>query len=114
MKKISIITVVKNGMPYIKEALNSFNLQDYENKELIIICTKSEDGTEEFLNNNLNKNIKLFNYNESGIYKAINEGLKKVTGEIIGILHSDDIFYSNKILSRISEKFENEKFDLCY
>ena len=39
-KKISIITVVKNGMPYIKSAIKSFELQDYQNKELIIIYSK--------------------------------------------------------------------------
>ena len=44
-KKISIITVVKNGMPYIKSAIKSFELQDYRDKELIIIYSKSDDGT---------------------------------------------------------------------
>ena len=46
--KITIVTVVKNGMPYIEDSINSFNIQKYKNKELIIICSKSFDGTENF------------------------------------------------------------------
>ena len=48
-KKISIITVVKNGMPFLKSAVKSFNLQKYDNKELIIVYSPSKDGTEEYL-----------------------------------------------------------------
>ena len=47
--KISIITVVKNGVPYLSDCLKSFQLQDYPNKEHIIIYSNSNDGTEEFL-----------------------------------------------------------------
>ena len=46
--KISIITVVKNGMPYLIDCLKSFQLQNYSNKEHIIIYSDSTDGTEEF------------------------------------------------------------------
>ena len=56
-KKISIITVVKNGMPFLKSAIMSFNLQSYKNKELIIVYASSNDGTEEYL-----QNFKLFKY----------------------------------------------------
>ena len=48
--KISIITVVKNGMPYLSEAISSFDSQTYINKEHIIVYSKSEDQTENFLN----------------------------------------------------------------
>ena len=48
MNKISVITVVKNGMPYLKDAINSFIYQNFENKELIIVCADSNDGTYEF------------------------------------------------------------------
>ena len=56
-KKISIITVVKNGMPYLKDSIKSFNLQNYQNKELIIVYSHSNDKTEEFLNKLDQKNI---------------------------------------------------------
>ena len=47
--KISIITVVKNGMPFLKNAINSFELQDYQNKEPIVVYSSSNDGTLELL-----------------------------------------------------------------
>ena len=50
MKKISIITVVKNGMPLLKEAIKSFDNQEYENKEHIIVYSSSSDDTEKYLN----------------------------------------------------------------
>ena len=75
-KKISIITVVKNGMPYIKSAIKSFELQDYQNKELIIIYSKSDDGTEEFLNK-FYPNISHFDQNSLNKFGSINLGLNK-------------------------------------
>ena len=53
--KISIITVVKNGMPFLKESINSFNSQKYKNKELIIVYSDSNDGTIEYIKKNKKK-----------------------------------------------------------
>ena len=80
-KKISIITVVKNGMPYIKSAIKSFELQDYQDKELIIIYSKSNDGTEEFLN----KFYPNISYCDQIINKfgSINLGLEKASGKLL-------------------------------
>ena len=47
--KISIITVVKNGMPFLKESMKSFNSQNYKNKELIIVYSDSTDATVEYI-----------------------------------------------------------------
>ena len=89
--KISVITVVKNGMPYIEDSINSFYYQKYKVKELIVICTKSLDGTENFLKKNKKKIDKLIFDNKSlNKYQAINLGIKKASGDLIGILHSDD------------------------
>ncbi len=106
-KKISIITVVKNGMPYIKSAIKSFELQDYQNKELIIIYSKSDDGTEEFLNK-FYPNISHFDQNSLNKFGSINLGLNKASGDIIGLLHADDFFYNEITLKNISENFDDE------
>ena len=47
--KISIVTLVKNGMPFIEDSINSFNLQKYSNKELIVVYSNSEDNTYKLL-----------------------------------------------------------------
>ena len=77
--KISIITIVKNGMPYLKDSINSFESQSHENKEHIIIVSPSTDETEKFLKSNNLKNAKIFFNNEiKGRYEAINYGIKKL------------------------------------
>ena len=114
--KITIITVVKNGMPYIEDSINSFHSQKYKNKELIVVYSKSIDGTEEFLNNNKNKIDKLIFDNKSqNKYGSINLGIKNATGNIIGVLHSDDFFVNEDILEKIAHTHEKDKsIDLTY
>ena len=114
--KITIITVVKNGMPYIEDSINSFNAQEYNHKELIVICSKSTDGTIEFLKNNKNKIDKLvFDQKSKNKYEAINLGIKKSTGNIIGVLHADDFFASKNVLKKIANIHDKDKsIDLTY
>jgi glycosyltransferase len=118
MNKISIITVVRNGMPFIKDSINSFLLQKYPNKELITILAKSDDGTDDYIKKNFGnyKEIKIFNEKKSikNKFGALNQGLKLSSGEIIGILHSDDIYYSEHILDEVSKVFLNSKVNFLY
>ena len=94
---ITIITVVLNNKKKIDKALKSVISQSYKNIELVVIDGGSTDGTK----NIIKKYKKKINYwiseKDDGIYDAINKGIKKSTGDIIGILHSDDYFYKNAI-----------------
>jgi glycosyltransferase len=110
--KISIITVVKNGMPFLKDAIKSFELQKYKNKELIIVYEKSVDGTENYIKNISKKNYTIIRDNSKNRYKAINIGIKKSTGHVIGILHADDIFFSGETLSNVCKNIK--KYDIIY
>jgi glycosyltransferase len=113
MHKISIITVVKNGMPYLEDCLKSFQLQNYPNKEQIVICSKSEDFTIDYLKNYKKKNVKIFFDNKAtNKFEALNLGTKYCSGDIIGILHADDIFYSENTLNFVSKNFP--KNDIVY
>jgi glycosyltransferase len=118
MNKISIITVVKNGIPFIKDSINSFLLQKHPNKELIIILAKSDDGTGDYIKRNFGnyKEIKVFNEKKDvkNKFGALNQGLKLCSGEIIGILHSDDIYYSEHILNEVYKVFLNSKVNFLY
>ena len=112
--RISIIMCVKNSMPYIMASIKSFEKQDYENKELIIVKSKSTDTTDQYLNNLKKKNIKIYNF-EGSIYKALNYGIKRAKGNIVGILHSDDVYFNSKVLTNVSKIFkENKKIELVY
>lgn len=113
-KKISIITVVKNGMPFLKTNIKSFNSQIYENKELIIVYASSKDGTEEYLQNLKHPNIIIKDDFESKTkFGSINLGIRLAKGEIIGLLHADDIFYNEYVLDKISTSFV-EEIDFLY
>ena len=78
--------------------------QDYKNKELIIVYSKSDDGSFEYLNNKKTKNIKIYFLNKN-LYSCLNYGIKKSKGEVIGILHSDDILYDKNVLSDVAKSF---------
>jgi glycosyltransferase involved in cell wall biosynthesis len=110
--KVSIITAVKNGMPFLKDAIKSFELQNYKNKELVIVYSKSNDGTERYIKSLFKKNYKIIKDNSNNRYNAINKGIKKSNGNIIGLLHSDDIFFNNQTLSSICHHIK--KYDIVY
>jgi len=112
--KISVITVVKNGYPYIKESVDSFISQNYQNKELIIVYSKSSDQTENYLKSFKNKFKLIHDYNSKNMYGSINVGLKNVTGQIICLLHSDDVFDGTNILSSISKEYMKNNFKMLY
>lgn len=105
--------LVKNSMPYIMASLQSFLEQDYKNKELIIVYSKSDDGSFEYLNNKKTKNIKIYFLNKN-LYSCLNYGIKKSKGEVIGILHSDDILYDKNVLSHVAKSFIKKKADIVY
>ena len=105
--KISIIMVCKNSERTINESLNSFRLQNYKNKELIIVDGGSTDHTIEII-----KKLNFHNYFQSienlGLYASINYAIRKCHGDIVGILHSDDVYYDNFVLDKINYKFEEQ------
>ena len=78
--KFSIITVVKNGMPYLQDCLTSTLEQKYSNKEIIIIASESNDSTEHYLKENKKKINKLIINSKLNLYEAINKGIKISTG----------------------------------
>ena len=93
LPKISIITVVKNGEKHISENLKSVSSQTYQNFEHIIINGDSIDNTKKILLQNKSDHLRIVSEPDNGLYDAMNKGIKHATGEIIGILNSDDYFY---------------------
>jgi glycosyltransferase len=112
MRKISIITSVYNRKDTILDTLRSVQSQDYINIEHIIVDANSNDGTSELILKNKKNNVIYLNEPDKGIYDGINKGIKLATGDIVGLLHSDDIFFSENIISTIQPYFD--KFDLVY
>ena len=99
--KITILTVCYNNQETILATLNSVLNQNYKNIEHIIIDGKSTDKTKIFLKKYPHKNKKIFYIKKRGVYNALNYGIKKATGDILHILHADDIYNSPDVISNI-------------
>ncbi|KIQ20943.1 glycosyl transferase [Flavobacterium sp. MEB061] len=103
--KVSIITVCYNRKATIKQSINSVLDQDYPNIEYIIIDGNSSDGTQSIIESYSDKIAHYISEPDKGMYDAINKGLKLATGDIIGLMHSDDVFYDNSVVSKIVNTF---------
>ena len=114
--KISIITTVYNRVNSIEKALESVHAQSYKNIEHIIIDGASKDGTVEVIDNfkKSNKNIIFLSEKDNGIYDAINKGISIATGDVIGVMHSDDTYFNNNVLQEVSDSFKENNIDAVY
>ena len=110
--EITIITVVKNNLAGIKRTLVSLRSQLFTDYEHIIVDSNSTDGTSEFIKKNLNSRTVYICEKDDGIYDAINKAIKQSKGNIIGLLHSGDLFFSENILGNICNKING--FDYIF
>lgn len=104
--KVSIITICYNRVKTIEKAIQSVLSQDYEDIEYIIIDGKSKDGTQIIIEKYREQITNYISESDDGMYEAINKGLAIATGDIIGLIHSDDEFYDNNVISKIVQAFK--------
>lgn len=112
--KISIITATYNSASTIVETLDSLNEQTYDNIEHIIIDGGSTDNTLELVKAYGKRVSIVISEKDEGIYDALNKGISVATGDIIGILHSDDMFAYIDAVSDIAKVFFDNTVDACY
>ncbi|MGA1846340.1 glycosyltransferase family 2 protein [Deferribacter abyssi] len=112
--KVSIITVVYNNKDTIKDAIESVLSQTYKNIEYIIIDGASTDGTVDIIRNYGDKIDKFISEKDNGIYDAMNKGIKLASGDIVGILNSDDFYVDNRVIEKVVDVFENNNCDSLY
>lgn len=98
--KVSIITVTFNSENSIEQTLRSVLEQDYPNIEHIIVDGASSDDTMSIVDRFPHVSIKLSEA-DNGMYDALNKGLDLAPGDVIGILHSDDVFHNNSVISDV-------------
>lgn len=109
--KISIVTINRNNAEGLKRTLDSIAgqlqaLGSNHSIEHIIVDGDSNDGFERYLNPALGSTV--VSAAPKGVYNAINIGLRKVTGDIVGLLHSGDVFSAPDILAKIAARFEQK------
>lgn len=112
--KVSIITVTFNSEKHLADCINSVARQNYKNIEHIIIDGKSTDGTLKIIRQHSKHISYWISETDRGMYDAINKGLKMATGDIVGILNSDDMFASADAVRSIVDCFENTGTDSVY
>jgi glycosyltransferase involved in cell wall biosynthesis len=114
MTKISIITAVYNSRDTVTEALDSVLAQTHPDVEMIIVDGGSTDGTVELLERYRSRAAGFVSERDKGIYDALNKGIRMSSGDVVGFLHSDDLFASDDALARIAAAFEDSTVDAVY
>ncbi len=112
--KITIITVTKNSEKFIERNILSVINQSYKNYEHIIIDGNSSDKTMEIINKYKDKISKIVSEDDSGLYEAMNKGILNTTGEIIGILNSDDYYYVDALKVVRDNFVTNKEIDFLF
>ncbi len=112
--KISVITVVFNNRESIAAALDSVLAQANVDYELVVIDGGSTDGTLEVLNRYTERIAVLVSEPDRGIYDALNKGIQRASGDVVGFLHSDDLFADTGVLSRLANIFADRSMDAVY
>ncbi len=112
--KISIITATYNSAATIGDTIKSILSQSYENIEVVIQDGGSSDNTLDIVRSFDDERIKIFQEKDKGIYDAMNKGIENTSGDIIGILNSDDFYADHKVLEKVANVFNNETIDSAY
>lgn len=112
--KVSIITATYNSEKYLTDCLLSVKKQSHHDIEHIVVDGKSSDGTLKIINRNRDHIAHVISETDRGMYDAINKGLSLATGDIVGILNSDDMLASEDVIANIVACFENSDTDSVY
>ncbi|PSU22931.1 glycosyltransferase family 2 protein [Photobacterium kishitanii] len=112
--KVSIITATYNSSRTIIDTLKSLEEQTYSNIEYIIIDGASKDNTLDVIKNNCSRVSTIISEPDNGIYDALNKGINLATGDIVGFLHSDDLFAYPEAIEDIVKSMSKNNTDAIY
>ncbi len=117
--KVSIITVSFNSARTVERTIKSVLKQTYDNIEYILVDGASTDGTPDIaakyipLFEKAGKSFRIISEPDNGIYDAMNKGIRLASGELVGIINSDD-WYEKTAVETVVSEYEKNGFDLCY
>jgi glycosyltransferase involved in cell wall biosynthesis len=101
--KVSIITVCYNSENTIRDTIESVLSQSFDDIEYIIIDGDSSDSTMDIINEYIKKIDVVVSEKDKGLYDAMNKGISLASGDLVGILNSDDVFINSEIINEIVE-----------
>jgi glycosyltransferase len=114
VQRISVVTAVFNREATIAEAIGSVAAQDYPHVEHIVQDGGSTDGTLAEIARVAGPDVRVESAADGGIYDGINKGIARATGDIVGLMHSDDLFAAPQVLSWVAEAMEDPAVDGVY
>jgi len=112
--KVSIITITYNSAETVEDTIQSVLSQDYSNVEYIIIDGASRDDTMAIVNRYRDKIATIISESDKGIYDAMNKGVSVATGDIVGILNSDDFYADSNVITDVVASMKQTNSDACY
>ncbi len=112
--KISVITAVYNRVDTVADAIGSLHGQTHDDYEHVVMDGGSTDGTLEVVRSLGDARMTLTSEPDLGIYDALNKGMNQATGDIIGLMHSDDFFASRHVLDHVAAAFQDSQVDVVY
>ncbi|MBO8432319.1 MAG: glycosyltransferase [Bacteroidetes bacterium] len=112
--KISLITTCFNREATIAQAIESVLAQDYPDVEYIVVDGASRDRSLSIINRYRNRIDRIISEPDRGMYEAINKGIRASTGEVIGLLHSDDFLFDTHVLADLAACFDRTGADMVY
>lgn len=112
--KVSIITICYNSEETIEDTIKSVIAQDYDDIEYIIVDGLSKDSTLEIVERHRSGIATVISEKDNGIYDAMNKGVAAATGDIVGILNSDDFYADNQVISAVVDKFKQTNCQALY
>lgn len=112
--KVSIITSCYNREATVCGAIESVLAQDYPDIEYIVVDGASRDGSMEVVRKYQDKIARVISEPDHGMYEAINKGIRMATGDVIGLVHSDDFLYDEHVISDVVKEFERTGADFVY
>lgn len=112
--KITLITVCFNSHAHIGDALASVDQQTHPDIEHLVVDGASTDGTQDIVRANPKPWRELISEPDDGIYDAMNKGIRRAEGEVIGFINSDDLLAHRDVLQRVAEVFDDPNIDACF
>lgn len=112
--KVTIITATYNSAATVRDTIESVLSQNYKDIEYLIIDGGSTDGTLEIVKGYGERIARVVSEADKGIYDALNRGIALATGDVVGILNSDDFYSDNNIISMVVDTLVLRNVDSCY
>jgi glycosyltransferase involved in cell wall biosynthesis len=113
-KKVSIITVCFNSAKTIRDTIESVLSQDYPNIEYIVIDGGSNDQTLEIVKEYADRIAVIVSETDNGIYDAMNKGIALASGDVVGMLNSDDIYMNAHAVSELMKTMQDAHSDSVF